>query len=277
MSWLNSPALWATNIPSPVNSVDLAKFQGHLDEIVGVDPDGTKRWRVIWGMNGDASREWDRYARAWIPRYRSKSYLSPVVNPATGIIEQRTEFIGVPRYFVEALVPRFNPDSLPERAGVDSVRVIDRDPETGQQIEIETDGQAYSERRVDGADYVTMMAICQHDIKRDKDGWRACCLRQVQAGMPCYGRYRPPDQVDLDTLREDFHNRVLSICRPGEPLTARAKQFLYSYWLLDQLREEAKIDAELDDRRNSRIVELLPWRLKTEWGSKKNHFSIPGL
>ena len=272
---INKPETWDENIPSPVNAVDLAKFQKSLDEIVGVQPDGTKRWRIVWGMDGDASVEWDRYQGRWMPRYRYKSYLTdPVANPVTGVLERRTDYIGIPRYFIEALIPRYRHDHETERAGVDSMKVVD--PDTNEVIEL--DGQVYTERRVAGADYVTMMAVCQHNLKVEKSGWRPCCLKQARQGFACYGYYRLFDQVDIDQFAADYEARAKSrLCSPDQRPTDRDKVFLYQYWLNDQLREANRIDQELDDRRRARLKTILPLMRRNEHGSKKNRFSIPGL
>src|SRR5262245_42849155 len=107
MRWLDKPVLWDENISSPLSATDFNKFQSQLDDIVGREPDGTHRWRLVWGQNLDAAPEWDRYANAWIPRYRWAWKMSaPRANPATGILERHKEWIGVPRYFIEALIPR---------------------------------------------------------------------------------------------------------------------------------------------------------------------------
>jgi hypothetical protein len=250
---------WDENIPSPLSPDDLQQFQSRLDAVIGTEDDGVKRWRVVWGGDFKNASEWDRYTGRWVPKYRWKAKPGLRMNPATGLLERTSEWIAVPRYFVEALRPAVHRDIKEEAGGVDH------------------DGDAYTERRVDGPEYVMMFCVCQHSRRVEESGWRACCLRRQQAGSRCFGRYRVPDDVDVETLAEDFHRRITSkLCGPNEPVTAKDKRFLYQAWLLDQMREEARVSAELDYRRND-ILTTLQHGYDPNFGSLRGRFSIPGL
>lgn len=256
-NWLNSHD-WRENIPSPLGQTDLDRWQSELDSVVGVDDDGTKRWRLIWGQDMQNAVAWNRYSREWEPRYPAGSTRDYVANPATGIVELKKVWFGVPRYFIEALIPRVRRDERIERAGVDP------------------DGDVYTERRLTGPEYMTMICVTQHD-HRVRDGWRLCCLRRIQKGQTCYGHYRPPDQADIDMLREDFHLRVTSkMLRPDEESTDVDKNLFYHAWMLSQMREQKKRDEELDYRRNHIMSTLKHWP-SSDFTSKKNRFSLPGV
>jgi hypothetical protein len=255
-NWLNSHD-WRENIPCPVNSVDLDRWQSELNSIVGVEDDGTERWRFVWGQDMEKAIVWNRYRREWMPRYPAGHTNDYVANPATGVIEVRRVWFGVPRLFAEALIPRVHRNERIERAGMDA------------------DGDVFTERRLVGPEYVTLFCITQHD-KRVKDNWRFCCLRRIRKGQTCYGKYRPPDQQDIETLREDYHLRVVSkLCRPDEKPTDADKNFFYHAWMLDQMRERQKRDEELDYRRDHILKTVVQWP-GTSFDSKKNRFSIPG-
>lgn len=257
-NWLNSHE-WRENISSPLGRIDFDKFQSGLDAIVGVDPDGAKRWRLVWGQDLDTTADWDRYRQEWRPRYPAGFTVDYKANPATGVLEPRREWFGIPRYFIEALIPRVHRDGQEEaeRAGVDP------------------DGDAFAERRVIGPEYVTMLCITNHSPK-NKDGWRWCCLNRVQQRKTCYGFYRVPDEQDIEALEEDFQVRVTSkLCRPDEIPNAADKQFHYTAWALDQAREAQKRSEELDYRRREILSTLKHWQ-SSDFTSKKNRFSLPG-
>lgn len=248
---------WRENIPSPLGQADLDRWQVELDAIVGVDDDGTKRWRIQWGQDMQNAIVWNRYSREWMPRYPAGSTVDYVANPATGVIELKKIWFGVPRYFIEALLPRVHRNERIERAGVD------------------VDGDVFTERRIVGPEYVTMICITQHD-KRIKDNWRLCCLRRIQKGQTCFGKYRPPDQADVETLREDYDLRVVSkLSRPEEATTDADKNFFYHAWMLDQMREQQKRDEELDYGRNHILSTVKHWT-SSDPASKKGRFSLPG-
>lgn len=255
MNWLDSHN-WTENIPSPVSRTDIDKFQSQLDGIVGVEPDGVLRWRVVWGQNLDQTTIWDRYQKEWRPRYPAGHSKEYIANPKTGVLELKRKWYGVPRYFIEALIPRIHRNANAERAGVDG------------------DGDVFTERKLPEPDYITMFCITQHDIRK-KDEWRACCLRRMHKGQTCFGRYRAPDQIDIDTLAEDFQIRVLSkMCRPDEIPGQRDKLFFYAAWALDHMREEKRINDELEYSQKHILSTLIHWR-GSSFNSKKNRFSIP--
>lgn len=255
-NWLNSHQ-WTENIPSPLSRTDLDGWQSELDSIVGVEDDGTKRWRFIWGQSPDTFI-WNRYSNEWMPRYPAGSTVDYVANPTTGILELKRTWFGIPRLFAEALIPRIHRNERIERAGVDP------------------DGDVYTERRVAGPEYATMLCITQHTRKM-KNEWRACCFRRLQKGQTCYGYYRPPDQADIDMLREDYHQRVVSkMSRPDEKLTAEDKTLFYYSWMLDQMREAQKRSAELDYSRQHIMKTIVQWP-GTSFDSQKNRYSIPGV
>jgi hypothetical protein len=255
-NWINGHN-WKENISCPLSLADLERWQSELDSIVGVEADGSKRWRFIWGQSPEAF-VWNRYTDEWMPRYPAGFELDFVSNPSTGIIERKRKWIGVPRFFAEAVVPKVHRNEKAERAGVDP------------------DGDVFTERRVVGADYMTMFCVTQHHQKM-KDGWRLCCLRRLQKGQTCYGHYRPPDEADIQQLREDYEARVTSKCsRPDEKPTAADKSFFYHAWMLDQMRDARKRSEEMDASRRHILKTLVHWP-GTSFDSKKNRYSIPTL
>jgi len=255
-NWLNSHD-WRETIPSPLSQTDLDTWQAELDAIVGTEGDGTKRWRIIWGQDLETTAVWNRYRQEWMPRYPAGHTKDYVANPATGVIELKRIWHGVPRYFIEALVPRVHRNEKTERAGIDA------------------DGDVFTERRLIGPEYVMMLCVTQHD-RRMKDGWRLCCLRRLHKSQTCYGRYRPPDQEDINALHEDYHLRVVSkLCRPDEKLTESDKTFYYYSWMLNHLRDANERSKTLDYGRQHILKTVVQWP-GTSHDSKKNRFSIPG-
>lgn len=253
-NWINSHD-WRQTIPSPLSRVDLDKWQSKLDEIAGVEDDGTKRWRLVWGQDMEATGVWDRYKQTWTPRYPAGFTTDYVANPSTGVLELKKTWHGVPRYFAEALVPRVHRNAKIEAPGVDP------------------DGDAFVERRVIGADYVTMFCITQHSSQM-KNGWRPCCLRRLQNEQTCFGFYRPPDEADIEQLREDYDSRVTSkMCRPDEKPTAADKNFFYHSWMLNHMRDAEKRSKEMDASRAHILKTLIP--AGASFGQKKGRFALP--
>lgn len=210
---------WASNHPGPLSHGELQRFQAGLNDIAGLDVDTSPRWRIVWGQDIARLTGWDRYREEWSlrPEYRWGVAEKHILNPATGLIETRSEWIGIPRYFLEFLLPL---SASVSAGGVDA------------------DGQRYTEAKTVGRVYGLMCCICQHD-EQEQSGWRSCCLRRAQLNQKCVGRYRAPDQIDLDILKADFLARQATLqSRPDEGLTPRDSQALYNQWLYSQLREE---------------------------------------
>ena len=239
---LNDPTKWDSNEPSPMAAVDLARFQAALVSIVGAEEDGTPHMRVVWGQDLKATAIWDRYAREWRPRYAHERIKSQVFNPATGLFETKYDWIGVPRFFIEAYIPPVHAKPAEEKAGVDA------------------DGDVFAEAKQPEGMWMTATPICQHSQLKVESGWRTCCYNAIWNKQTCWGTYREPDDFDLETVREGLERRMAAnISRPDQRLTQYDREVAYLEWVRDALKEKNKKREEVEYRRRETMNTLKHW------------------
>lgn len=234
MSWLDSHT-WSENIPSPISHAELDAFQRKLDGVVGVEADGTKRWRIVWGQDFERTMIWDRYRKERRPRY-AWDFKTDYVNE-NGVEKPVHTWIGVPRYFIEALIPDVHRDWEFERAftDYDGAVVVREDKvlgfderaaaEPGAEL-VKFGGVDVDARRLYGPDYMTLTPICEHSQAFTLSGWRICCYNRMLDGRKCLGSYRPPDDKDIEFLAEEWEKRIREDPHPNEPLTLEHKRRL---------------------------------------------------
>lgn len=247
---------WTENVASPMAAVEFARFQASLDSIVGLEADGTPRLRLVWGQDLRTTETWDRYQKLYRPRYAHRRVRRDVISPSTGLIEPRYDWIGVPRYFIEAYVPRLHLNPLEEKAGADP------------------DGDTYAEARTVGGIYVTATPILEHSQVIGEGGWRICCLEAVRLGRKCWGRYREPDQFDLDTVRQGLAERQQAgVSRPDAPSTEADKMLGYYQWLAGWMKQQNRAATEREYIRRHELNTLRHW---WDYGPRvKGHVSLP--
>lgn len=219
--WFDSPP-WRENIPAPVST---AWFQRELKLIGGTEADGTPHYRVVWGQDLEASMIRDRYNARFVPRYVHNviTGLRVVPDPATGLYlaaeEQR--IVGTPRFYVEALLPASVAGKSGTAAGIDS------------------DGERY-EAYAPESDWYPMIEICDHDQ------YGTCCAEARERDRNCHGRYRPPDDRDVETIRGLWQAWQRSqSSRPDEPVSADAASRAFRYAVERERERLEKLAAEM--------------------------------
>ncbi len=253
---LNKPDHWVSNEPSPMTPEDLARYQAALNLIVGVEDDGQPRMRIVWGQDLKATAIWDRHHREYRPRYVHKRIKDQVLNPATGLFEIKYSWIGVPRFFFEAYIPpvHFKPEE--GKAGVDA------------------DGDVFAEVRDNSMSWMTATPVCEHSQLRVESGWRTCCYNATLEGQTCWGRYREPDEQDLDVIREQLAARIAKgFTRPDQKLTDADRAMAHLEWVLESLREKNRKRAEMEYARRDTMNSMKHW-LSSGIPGKKGRFSF---
>ncbi len=234
---------WTDNLACPWSPQQVAEFQAQLDAIVGTEPNGVKRWRLMWGPDSTAW-VWNRYYNnaegRWEPKPElywgdaATEYRNVDAKPGELDTLVVHEPIAVPRFWIGALLPRAHRDALVDAAGQDA------------------DGQAYSKRKYRGEEYAFMISIHEHSLLRDKDTGRPLCCSKLwrERDVPCKGAFRFPDEADLRHLREEFQQRMArKLGRPDEPLSTADRELIWREArtvIAQEIATRRTIQAELD-------------------------------
>jgi hypothetical protein len=245
-SWLNSHG-WDRNIPCPMSRADIDRFQREIDDLVGVEPDGMHRMRIVWGQDPATTNIWDRYCRTYRLRYLWRRDDRQVLNPATGVLEVKHDWTGIPRLWIEAYIPNIH-----HAATADS-------PDSREHFE--ADGVKVAEARdLDRGIYIPATVICMHSMLVDKSGWRPCCLKATKAGYKCFGDYREVDAIDIDELRKGMADRLgTKLSRPDQRITPQDKELAYLGYVTDSLRNFRREQEERAYRRRETMNTLKHW------------------
>lgn len=222
--WFNQPEKWRENVVAPV-SVDW--FQKELNLIGGKTLQGTPHYRIVWGMDVDASVIRDRYNDRFIPRYLYKVLTSTELLPPVdgGVVlrpVQKQTLIGTPRYYIEAFIP-------PEVACA-----------SGTAAGVDADGDRYSAWMPSSGDWFPMIEICKHDAVG------ACCQRAFQGDRNCHGEFRTPNHQDLETIRRLYQQMMQERRhRPDEKVPVEVANSAFRYAMERERKRREVIEAEL--------------------------------
>lgn len=208
----------AGNTPCPV---DLKPWQARLDRMAGKTPSGLSNLRLVWGQDFEATKT--IVCGAWRMRY-------PFYRFEDG---GKIYDIGIPRFYVEELVPRAN---LMANGRWENARYY-QDPETGKTIDVlgpcpET------------GFYEAVFAIAYHDV-------RCCGGAEVRDHEPCLGAYREPRDTDFDRIGRILQRRDRATEGQLNPSAADTAK-----------RKEDMVNAR-DERRQAALREQIAGFLKT--------------
>lgn len=181
---INSHA-WTRTIPAPLARSDHRRFQAELDKLVGVEPDGTKRLKLVWMPTFE---RWDGYLQRWIPFRCVKAPRE--IAPGEGvIIEAKFDFVGVPRYAVVGLLPEDSRAPVAERA----------------RYGFDADGAVRAPDRTE-REYILLLPIVEHDprLLQISEANACCAEMSSKFSKKCWGKYRAPDELDLNWFRSQM-------------------------------------------------------------------------
>ena len=190
---------FTANLPAPRST---ESFQRQLDKLFGKSAKGLSKVRVVWGQAPDQMMlVCGRWVRKF-PYYRELRKREHA-DPGTGLVlvEHDLYEIGVPRYFVEQLH-----DSEIEKAGWERARFGTVDG-IWQDILGPAPEQGF---------YTSLFAVGSHDA-------RCCGGRESYKGVPCYGGFRFPGEIDLRRLRRMRHLRDTAPAASKDPLEQAAE------------------------------------------------------
>lgn len=201
------------NTPCPV---DLSVWQKQIDRMAGKTPSGLSNLRIVWGQDFSATKMIS--CGAWRMRYPFYRF-----EDAGQILD-----IGIPRFYVEELVPR---ETLMAHGRWDAARYY-RDPVNGELIDVlgpcpET------------GFYETVFQVAYHDE-------RCCNGREVKDHAPCLGAYRTPNDQDIDRIARILQRRDRATEGELNPSAARAAKRYKG--LADQRDQQAR--AKMVDQIN---------------------------
>ena len=248
---------WDEYIAPPLSREEHDAFQKQLNELVGVEQDGTERLKLAWIP---AFEVWNRYLKRWTPAIVWRSVFDGV-QPASEdsiVLENKYRDVGVPRYAIFGLVPEESREA-PEKREADGS---------------DEDGTVFAaERR--RHEYQRLLTIWEHDPRKTRN-FNVCCIaRSQEHGTACFGKYRAPDQLDIQWLQRkiDIWGQVLE-SQAHERSTERDKSKIFRVWMGAKADEDAARREEADDRRRRNAADS--WYSRDNL-TAKGKWSIPGL
>jgi hypothetical protein len=254
---LNSHA-WGDYIPPPMGQGETEAFQKALDEMAGVEPDGSPRLWLVWAPDYE---EWSVYHKRMLPAQWAfwRAVRDGVEPECEGslILRPKWRYVAVPRY---AILGRIPPES---RWGDTRDRTI-----------WEPDGTSVEELEQPRA-WKKLVIIWTHD-ERQIGGMPLCCYgRAHEHKTKCFGEFRKPDNYDLKWIGEKLAlSKKLFQAAPHERLTAKDRANVASGRIDELAAEQAARDREADYI--SKQEDNNDW-YKRPNDSVKGKYSIPGV
>lgn len=179
-------------------------FQRELNKIVGVEPNGVERFKLVWLPQYEV---WDPYRGEMRIFFTwGKPKIEYKAHPGTGILAPRYIWTGVPRYALLGFTGQYTPLEL-QRAGseLDDVRVFKRPDGLLEFEEVRTDYHATPH----APQYRVEMIFAEHVSRlHPDDPLRPCCMERAfnfdRGYDKCYGKYVEPDEEDLNVVRREM-------------------------------------------------------------------------
>jgi len=195
----NKPETWAdAQVYSPPASFDVAGFQGKLDAVAGLSETNLPVVRLVWA--GDRKRCYSKFYVTWksdgmglASELRAKyKYASMMIPHTTDVID-----IPPPRWILEEY----------EHPGQYMASWEQARFQQGREIRPAPPPNGY---------YSWLLTIADHGEKK-------CCEEAEKNKVVCWGNYRDPDAVDIETIREAVfkreQDRFIDTTKPLDDLT----------------------------------------------------------
>lgn len=186
-SWLDSHK-WESNEPPPMSRKKMEWFQRELDGIVGVEPNGAKRMKLVWLPHYDV-----------FDAYRGERRL--LFNWG------KRPDVGVPRYALLSFTGQYTPLHL-QQAGkeLDLIETMERPDGI---IEYQKHYTPYHAAPEEPQYRVDLIFAAHVKRKNPTDLYAPCCLARIMSfdrgWDKCYGKYVEPDEEDLNAIRWEMN------------------------------------------------------------------------
>lgn len=231
---------WTTNLPAPLSETDHKRFQDKLDELVGVNDDGSKRLRLVWNPHHEM---WDSELRKWRPILFWKDEFEGLIH-VEGIDHRKTVAIGAPRYLILGRTP-------PEKQTQTKNQLLTETKSWMVEVrpgvwERET-SKSTTEERAGADEWKKVLTVCQHSLEYDPVARSPkCCLRRtLEKRIQCFGDYRPPDEMDLEVLAGELNFWADKLqAAAHQAFTEKDKAVVFSYFMNQINARQAAVDAE---------------------------------
>ena len=262
---------WDDYIAPPLGVGEAESFQGELNKLAGLEPDGSPRMRLVWAPDHE---EWNVYLKRMMPPQWSfwRAIRDGDERPEGSLVlRPKYKFIAVPRYAILGRIP-------PESRWGDT---RDRSFYEKGDVSIDEDGTPYQEggmsveEREESIAWKKLIMIFTHS-DQSVSGTPLCCLSMAHGeGKKCFGRFRKPDELDLKFISEKLAlSRKIFAAAPHERLTRKDRLNLINGTADRLAREEAARDKEADYI--SQSIDNDEWFKRSD-DSLKGKFSIPGV
>lgn len=243
---------WLGFTPCPWSEKQRAKYQAEIDAIVGVEPDGTKRFRLAWLPE---EQLWNSVEGRWEPEFRwGYPTFTTQQNPA-GLWTRDWHFNTVPRFAIKVWQGCDTPAHFR----------VDYEDEAGRKRKAHPVRPIFALKFIFGAHakYRGRNICCDNRAMFCPDGFDHC-----------YGKYVEPSQDDLDDIRREMKWYEETFENAPNTLGARSEHYA---WLERKWaeRDQRAID-DFQALKDRSAKENFP-TLKRAWQTidGERHWSLP--
>jgi hypothetical protein len=247
---------WDDHIPAPMGPGEAAAFQQKLDELAGVEPDGSPRLRLAWAPDCE---EWNVYLKKpATPQWALWRIIRDGVeqaSPGSILLQPKFKLVAAPRYVL-----------------LGRVTEASRMGDTRDRTFSEADGTSVEEREQPVV-WRKVLWIWKH-TEQDVQGTPLCCMnRLMEHRTRCFGEFRKPDEYDLQFVARLFQQWSAQYqAAAHERLTEKDKARIISETGDFYAGQQADVDAE--SAYISRSEDNNDW-YKRPNDSVKGKFSLP--
>lgn len=201
---------WDRAISPPMDGKKHAWFQRELNKIVGTEPNGVERFKLVWLPHYEVFNAYRGEMQLLFAWGRPK--VDYKADPATGILMPKVTRIGVPRYALLGFTGQYTPRQLQHAGQEDDGVEIEELPE-GKEV----NGLSFivHEKRISYhatphlPQYRVELIFAEHLPRTNpSDPYRPCCWERAfrfdRGYDQCYGRYVEPDEEDLRVIRQEM-------------------------------------------------------------------------
>lgn len=248
----NNPSTWADPKLHASPSFDVETFQKKIDDIFGLSETGLPIVRLVWAP--DIQRCYHKFYTSWIGLQGAGSELRARYKYSTVQIPGTPDIIDIPP-------PRWMLEEFNHPGQANASWEAARWAKDGRELRPPPPAEGH---------FTHLITIALHNKKK-------CCKFAKRDKVVCWGRYRQPDEKDLETLRMAKARRDADIAIDvTKPLTERDQTRIALETSSKIAEQEAATQKKIKEFVDENALELIGLVVPGARISEKNKkFSIP--